>query len=61
MVAEEIVPEVPTVIGEELLPTLLAKFEEVETSKAAGGVTVMPASISVPLMEKEVEPAEADP
>jgi hypothetical protein len=55
-----IVPEAPTVIGLILVPTLLAKVELVETSKPAGGVTVIPALIFAPEMLK-LWPAEAVP
>jgi len=38
--------------GEALLPTLLAKVDEVETSKPVGGVTVIEDVISVPFRVK---------
>ena len=55
------VPELPTVIGLALLPTPLAKVELVETSKPAGGVTVIPALMLAPETAKLVGLAEAVP
>ena len=47
-VGKDIVPDVPTVNGEALVPTLLEKSDAVETSKPTGGVTVIPLVILVP-------------
>lgn len=49
-----IVPDVPIVIGAPLLPTLPEKSEVVETSSPAGGVTVIPAVMLAPEIEKLV-------
>ena len=45
-------PAAPITIGELLLPTLLEKVEDVDTSKPNGGVMVIPASMVAPLTEK---------
>ena len=52
---DAIVPAEPNTKGEVLLPTLLEKLENVDTSNPEGGVMVIPASIDVPLTEKLVE------
>jgi len=44
----DIEPDVPTVIGDALVPTLLEKSETVDTSKPVGGVTVIPPTIFPP-------------
>jgi hypothetical protein len=47
-VGKDMVPDVPTVNGEAFVPTLLEKFDTVDTSKPEGGVTVIPLVIFVP-------------
>ena len=51
---DESVPDVPTVIGEALVPTVVNKLE-VETSKPTGGVIVTADTRLVPETLKEVE------
>ena len=59
-VVEEMVPELPTVTGDEFVPTVV-KLEEVETSNPEGGVTVMPAVMFVPETVKLAAVPEAVP
>jgi hypothetical protein len=52
MVVLAIVPELPTVMGEPLVPLLAEKSLVVETSKLAGGLTEIPAVMLAPEIEK---------
>ena len=52
IVVDEIVPAEPTTKADELVPTLLANVELVDTSKPVGGVIDIPAAILVPLTVK---------
>ena len=59
IVVDEIVPEAPTTIGLEFVPTVV-NVELVETSKPTGGVTVIPPIMLVPDTVKDLE-VEAEP
>jgi len=52
IVVDEIVPAAPTTKADELVPTLLANVELVDTSKPVGGVIDIPAAILIPLTVK---------
>lgn len=52
IVVDAIVPAAPITRADELVPTLLANVELVDTSKPTGGVIVIPADILVPATVK---------